>query len=29
MQEPLYESATQEEPIDSMISDMPNLINIP
>ena len=29
LQEPAYESATLEEPMDSMISDMPDLINIP
>ena len=28
-QEPIYESATLEEPMDSMISDIPNLTDIP
>ena len=29
LQEPVYESATLEEPMDSMISDMPDFINVP
>ena len=29
LQEPVYESATLEEPLESIIRDMPNLINIP
>ena len=28
-QEPVYQSTSLEEPMDSMISDMPDLINIP
>ena len=29
LQEPVYKSATLEGPMDSMISDMPNLIDVP